>query len=169
MRRGLTLIETLGAIALLGALAAVSAHWITTALRISTETCGRLAWEQAAHRTFELITRDIAIGDEQEVPRARVDDKTLVIKTRIAPTLPIPGGSVERHYVAINKDGATLLVCYIQEPDRASRGSWPIEEERVLLGALTDFKADIVGEEGELSLVVMLVSRHATLTREFAL
>lgn len=65
-RRGMTLLETLAALGLLGALAAASFGWITASQRTLVETSERTRWKRAADATLALLLDDLAAIDQME-------------------------------------------------------------------------------------------------------
>ena len=86
--RGLTMIETLMALALLAVLVSGGAVWLSSSIRVS-ERIGGLRGEAALESVFTRIHEDLLIGDfepressEQRPPRIRVLDDSLEIDTR---------------------------------------------------------------------------------------
>jgi prepilin-type N-terminal cleavage/methylation domain-containing protein len=65
-RRGMTLLETLAALGLLGALAAASFGWITASQRTLIETSERTQWKRTADATLALLHDDLAAIDQME-------------------------------------------------------------------------------------------------------
>lgn len=64
MRRGMTMIEVLVALALLAGLSVAAAGWIELSARVSGSAGPRLAWERAARAVLQRISDDLATGDE---------------------------------------------------------------------------------------------------------
>jgi prepilin-type N-terminal cleavage/methylation domain-containing protein len=65
-RRGMTLLETLAALGLLGALAAASFGWITASQRTLVETSERTQWKRTADATLAILHDDLAAIDQLE-------------------------------------------------------------------------------------------------------
>ena len=65
-RRGMTLLETLAALGLLGSLAAASFGWITASQRTLVETSERTQWKRAADATLAILHDDLAAIDQLE-------------------------------------------------------------------------------------------------------
>ncbi len=62
-RRGLTLIELLLSLALLGSLCSLLTAWLVTTSRIVSEHSPRLKWQTAARTVLSLIEADLECGD----------------------------------------------------------------------------------------------------------
>lgn len=86
--RGLTLIEVLAALALLGLLAAALSSWLQVTSGFASKAATTLPWESAAERSMQCIERDLIVGDFADVkgtpkePRCRVTDNRLMVLTR---------------------------------------------------------------------------------------
>jgi len=87
--RGMTLLELLLALALLGVLAAASLSWTATASRLSVEQSERLRWERAAAATLQAIHDGLAVGDFHPIAdrahgvlRVQLNERALGIRTR---------------------------------------------------------------------------------------
>ena len=84
-RRGLTMIELLLALGLLGIVTVVGASWISTASGTSAMVAPRIRWQSAAEATLQLIDDDLRVGDlerERGKPRVEVLDGRLLVHTR---------------------------------------------------------------------------------------
>lgn len=64
-RSGMTILELLLALALLGALSALLTSWVVTISRLSSEHGPRVEWRSAAERVMGVIEDDLACGDFQ--------------------------------------------------------------------------------------------------------
>lgn len=90
--RGLTLVEMLLALVLLGAVTAAAASWTALAARTSVQHAAPNAWSSAAEATLRLIHDDIACGDlapddkddRHPAPHVTLVDGVLTIRTRSA-------------------------------------------------------------------------------------
>jgi prepilin-type N-terminal cleavage/methylation domain-containing protein len=96
-RRGMTLVEVLGSLALLGALALASLAWTRVAINGTAAALLRLRWERSAAAVLDLIGDDLRTGDacarELKV-RADSSGAVLVVRGR---------GSVNGRVCAIDR------------------------------------------------------------------
>lgn len=152
MSRGMTLLEVLLSLALLGGIALACASWIGTAARGTEGTAERLRWRSAADATLTLIGDLIATGDfvptEQRRPeeaRVRANNAALAIATRV--------DGVATTTVLELKDGRLVL--------RAHR-------ERLLLAGVAEFEADI-DEETQVLTVMLRSATGGERTRGYSL
>lgn len=62
-RRGMTILEVLLSLVLLGALASMLTSWLVTISRASAEHGSRMQWRSAARGALDLIEDDLTTGD----------------------------------------------------------------------------------------------------------
>lgn len=140
MSRGMTLLEVLLSLALLGGIALACASWVGTAARGTESTAERLRWHSAADASLGLIGDLIATGDfnpnEQRVPerpRVRVETNSLEIDTRL------------------NGRSAIALV-EMKEDQLVLRA--PPDDERLLVADVAQFEAELDAETQVLSVTL---------------
>ena len=90
MTRGMTLLEVLLSLALLGGIAVACASWVGAAARGTEGTAQRLRWQSAADAALGVVGEMIATGDFRlddqrhlEQPRVRISGGALEIDTRL--------------------------------------------------------------------------------------
>jgi prepilin-type N-terminal cleavage/methylation domain-containing protein len=153
MRRGLTLLEVLLALALLASLVVGLSSWTTLAARFAAGTEHALQQESAAEALLRLVHDELMVGDfvgerDDERPRAAVDasDGALVVRSRAG------GGEVQRRF-AFNETTSSITL-HTEPPQQGEReqvvltdvadASWSIDQEaRTLTVALTMSGGDV--------------------------
>lgn len=152
MSRGMTLLEVLLSLALLGGIALACASWIGTAARGTEGTAERLRWRSAADATLSLIGDLIVTGDfapqeqrRSEEARVRVSGTSLEIDTRV-------DGKAAMAVLEL-EDGRLVL--------RAGR-------ERLLLAGVAEFEADL-DEETQVLTVTLRSAAGGERTRGYSL
>lgn len=152
MKRGMTLLEVLLSLALLGGIALACASWVGTAARGTEGTAERLRWRSAAEAALGLVSDLITVGDfspnEQRIPqqpRVRVEENSLEIDARL------DGRAVTA--VVELKDGRLML--------RA-------DGERLLVADVAEFQAEI-DEESQVLAIAIRSSTGDERTRRYTL
>lgn len=87
IRRAMTLLETLLALALLSAIAAACALFIQTAVRHAAPLARQREWELAAHAVLQQMHDDLLVGDspaDPADPKAVSAEGVLTLRTRVA-------------------------------------------------------------------------------------
>lgn len=90
MRSGLTLLETLLAVALLALLTAGISGWITSMASMRSTSERHVVWPAHAETAFRLIAEDLMQGDRLIVDESRkpllpeIDDTRIRIQTRVS-------------------------------------------------------------------------------------
>ncbi len=167
-RRGMTILELLLALALLGALCSLLTSWLVTVSRLSAEHGPRLEWRSAAMRVLDGIGDDLACGDFEAAarnakakPRVEVlEPARLRIRTRSTLTQSPDNAGSGIHEYRFDRTAETLAVTITSTRRLTS------ETDRQLLGSVADWRIQL--DEQQHILTVMLVSRHGdTLSRRF--
>jgi type II secretory pathway component PulJ len=83
MRRALTLLETLLALAILSAVTGALVSWLTIASGTSAVAGGTASWEIAARRALNRLAEDIHTFDQ---PRLRNDDRSDEPRIKVEPS-----------------------------------------------------------------------------------
>ena len=153
--RGLTLLESLLALALLSALAVALAGWTSTAVRATEGAPERIRWRSAAEATMRLIEGDLTLGDfppgAGENERVRMERGDLILLARGDARDPdLAGRPVERRY-RLSNDGRSHLIL-IERP--VSRTAPNLTRERMLLGRVARFEAEISDDARALSVTL---------------
>lgn len=85
---GLTLVELLATLSLLTIMSIISVSWMTTILRSQSLSTSKANWSRASIALLDLIGQDILIvdrldtGGRSRLPRVRIVENNLVIRTR---------------------------------------------------------------------------------------
>jgi prepilin-type N-terminal cleavage/methylation domain-containing protein len=148
MRRGLTIIETLAALALLSGLAVAGTAWMALSMRAAEDVGADVRWRAAANATLQLIHDDLRKGAVLGRPPVRVQADRLFIPTRHE------GRPVEREY-ALDTSAGKLLIT-----DRDVTGSL---SRRVLLGDVT--RLDLGLDRASGALLVRIHSKDSVQRR----
>lgn len=151
-RHGLTLIELLFSLALLGSLSVVAVQWTTmTAERHRVQSTAD-AWHHAAERALDLIERDLLTGDRSSQggeSRAILggwslgDDGSLSIDTRVQGL-----GAVQRRYELVDDSLVSIL--------------WQEEREHLrspLLGRVEEFRVIVSASDSSTSSMMEITIR----------
>lgn len=168
MRRGMTILELLAALALLGALCSLLTSWLVTVSRLSADRGPRLEWRSAALRVLAAIEDDLTCGDlepaarnSESRPRVEViEPSRLRIRTRStsAQAPDSPGPAI--HEYRFDRT-AERLVLAITSPARSMSA-----RDRLLLGGVAEWRVEWDEEQRVLS--VTIASRHGeALSRRF--
>ena len=86
MRRGLTMIELLLSLSLLGAIAVATTSWLGTAAEM-TVAAPETRWRAAAEAAMQLVHNDLVVGDREtdsRRPKVEVSSGMLSVRTRDA-------------------------------------------------------------------------------------
>lgn len=91
MKRALTLVETLLALAILSAVTGALVSWLTIASDTSAVAGGTASWEIAARRALNLVAEDLQTFDQPRLetgsqPRPRNDDRSDEPRIKIEPS-----------------------------------------------------------------------------------
>jgi prepilin-type N-terminal cleavage/methylation domain-containing protein len=162
IRSGMTLVETLVAIAITSALATAVFAWTTTAARVASEVSTRASRDATAEAIFRTISDDVLCRDMEATNRAAgrrpviVSGANLTIRTRSAS--PDSRGPVVRRYVADEATGE--LRVFDTHPDGSQR-------DTILARDVTHWRVSL-DERGERLDVELGVGSAASLTRSFA-
>ncbi|MBI4881782.1 MAG: hypothetical protein HY812_19295 [Planctomycetes bacterium] len=145
--RGLTLVELLLALGLLGSLSFAIAGWTTTCARLSGKTAPEVRWRAAAAATLRQVGDDLLAGDflgEKSV-RVMVEDGSLTIRTR-----GLEGGGPVEHAFAFDPAARSLdLVETVPRPNGA-----PDRTVRRLLSDVSDFRVTLDLEKQTLAVLL---------------
>lgn len=115
-RHGMTILELLLALALLGGLTIACVAWTTTATRSLTEQGGSAAWRRGAEASLDYLGDLIAASDARDTRsrdpwRVRTESARLTVHTRQVvarePDTPVPAESVE-----LALSGTSLVAIY---------------------------------------------------------
>jgi len=162
--RGMTLVEVLLALTLLGALMLASVSWIQGAARLTTDVSDRARWEAAADRLLQSIQDDLLIGDfaivakdprqggnepRKPEPRAKVEGDKLRISTRRS---LFPAGPLAREYEFRSAQRAIFSLDGTGRPRPAS------EEGVLVLGEVARFECALDEEKNQLTARVVSTS-----------
>lgn len=168
MRRGMTILELLAALALLGALCSLLTSWLVTVSRLSADRGPRLEWRSAALRILDAIEDDLTCGDfepgdrkSKSPPRVEVlEPSRLRIATRNSATLVSDSPGPAIHEYRFDRMSQTLLLSI-------SSTTRPISAaERPLATAVADWRVDLDDEQRVL--IVTIESRYGDeLSRRF--
>ncbi len=144
--RGLTLVELLLTLGLLGSLSLALAAWTTTTSRLAGKITPEVRWRAAAAATLRQIGDDLFSGDipSGEELRVAVKDGRLTIRTRA-----LQGGPAEHAFVF---DPTPRTLDLIEAVFREAR-----EPERAvhrLLRDVSDWEATLDAEKEQLEVVV---------------
>jgi prepilin-type N-terminal cleavage/methylation domain-containing protein len=162
-RRGLTLIELLCALALLGALAAVLASWTMTAARLSATHGPMLQWHSAAQRLLELLGDDLVCGDFEPIrtrqrsgdPRIEVlDGPRLRLEARAAPAHGASFLGPSIHEYALDRASGTLTLTIRPRHDPSA-----LPVKRFLLADVADWECIVDEDEEDRTLTVTITRR----------
>jgi len=138
MNRGMTLVELLVALSLLGTLMLAMVSWTRLSVVVSEDVTTRARWESAADEVLQHIQDDILTGDfpaSEDAPRVKVDAGKLALRAR---RLSGSGGGVLREY-AFDPGKAQLAV---REKDpTAGRAVSP--QPILLLGSVASWSCQI--------------------------
>lgn len=159
-RRGMTILELLIALVLLGALCSLLTSWLVTVSRLSADRGPRLEWRSAALRILDAIENDLTCGDFEPgdrksklPPRVEVlEPSRLRIATRNSATLVSDSLGPAIHEYRFDGVSQTLLLS-ITSTVRPTRAA-----ERPLATAVADWRVDLDHEERVLT--VTIKSRH---------
>jgi prepilin-type N-terminal cleavage/methylation domain-containing protein len=150
MKRGMTLVELLVALAILAALSVAVSSWTVAAVRTSASVSRNLNWERAATAALDAIISDLITGDFS-IDAARVDvhDNRLIINTRDT-------GPVEHEYTI---DDFRLIRRSFRVDGSGKRTPSGAHTIRPLVGGVTSWTVAIGqnAENEERTLVVTLV------------
>ena len=126
-RRGMTLLELLLALALLGSLCSLLSSWLVTVSRLTGEQAPRMQWRSSAQRVLDAIGDDLECGDFQTPDRRRegslrfeiVDGQRLRIEARstYAQDPTHPGPAVHEYHIG---QGVGMLVLSMFRKDGSS-------------------------------------------------
>gem|GEM_PF-1692277 len=168
-RRGMTILELLLALALLGVLCSLLTSWLVTVSRLSAEQGPRIEWRMAAARVLDGIADDLASGDfeiadrrSKTPPRVEVlEPSRLRIRTRSITTQSPENPGPATHEFRFDRIAETVSVTI----SSTSRSTSP--EVRHLLSSVADWRVELDEEQRELS--VTIVSRQGdTSARRFS-
>ncbi|MCC6910309.1 MAG: prepilin-type N-terminal cleavage/methylation domain-containing protein [Phycisphaerales bacterium] len=167
-RRGMTILELLLALALLGVLCSLLTSWLVTVARLSAERGPRLEWRSAAMRVLDGIGDDLACGDFEATarnaklrPRVEAQEPArLRIRTRSTSTQSPDNAGPGIHEYRFDRTAQSLAVAITS----TARSTSPVN--RQLLSGVADWQVQLDEEDRVLS--VTIVSRHGdTLSRRF--
>lgn len=163
---GLTLIELVAAIALMGFVLVGSGWWIRTSMQRAADTTRTLRHEAALEALFAAIERDLAIGDliadSEKTPRISTKPGALTIATRSR----APGvGAVLREYVLLPGSGKLTESEHAMDAE-AIRGAAPTP--RVVLGDVRSLEATVDEKAREFQVAVTMLD-GASMTRRWVL
>ena len=156
--RGMTMIELLAALAILGLLTAGIVSWTQASSSVAAAVVEKLPWEQAARAVLGRIHEDMLIGDfelnerasEEHGPRVTVVDNELLIQTRDH------GRSIRRRY---------RWSAFAHELVQIAEPLDDMPATRILLDQVAEFVCEL--DEGERLVRVSIVSmtgQHVTRT-----
>lgn len=160
-RRGLTLIEVLAALALLGLLATALSSWLQVTSDFASKAATTLPWESAAERTLQCIEDDLLVGDFAQAkktpkkPRCSVIDNRLTILTRDP-----QHGPAQRDYLFESSEGR---LDQVTQPVTAS--GHPIET-RLLVGGVAAWTCEFDAKIARLT-VSLTSTTGTTISRSF--
>ena len=147
MRRGLTMVELLVSLALLGSLMVAVSAWVAAATGAVVASAGPLRWQAAADRVHRRIHEDLLIGDETSgETRVRVVNGELEIRTR-ATGFGEPLGPVA-HVYRLHR-GAQRGLFKVEE--RSADGK---RVRRRLLEGVAEFRCEIDEDGRTLSVTI---------------
>lgn len=155
-RRGMSILELLIALALLGALCSLLTSWLVTVSRLSADRGPRLEWRSAALRILDSIEDDLACGDfepgaRNSASRPRVEvlePSRLRIRTRSTSTQApnSPGPAI--HEYRFDQVARTLFLS-------VSSSSGPTSsEDRALAGAVADWMVNLDDEQRVVTITI---------------
>jgi len=167
-RRGLTILESLLALALLGALCSLLTSWLVTVSRLSVDRGPRLEWRSAALRILDGIGDDLSCGDFQSTdrkpkspPRVEVLESSrlrIVTRRSATPASDSPGPAI--HEYRLDAMARTLILSISSLAPSTSTS------DRPLATAVADWRVDL--DERQRVLTVTIESRHGDeLSRRF--
>ena len=157
--RGLTLIELLAALALLGMLTIALASWTQTTLRVSARTSREQPWLSAADAALARIGEDLLVGDFEPPPPGR--GKSTSVPPRVV-------ASANRLVITTREVGAVLDHAYILERFRHRLVRRSGDSQSLLLGDVGEFNCS-VDDEKKLLTVTIASTTGLIRTRRFAL
>lgn len=160
MNRGLSLVEMLVALSLLGALMLALVSWTRLGLGSTQTTVEHERWNASAEAVLQLVQDDLLSGDfpaPSEEPRVECEAGELHVRTR---RLRPPGGVVLREY-ALDPVRGRLTVR--ERAPTGSRSASADLEPTILLEHVRDWSCTLDEEEARLE--VKLRSADGT-TRE---
>lgn len=157
MRRGMTILEMLLALALLGAVCTLLTSWLTTFARLSAENGPLVEWRSAAMQALRAIEDDLACGDFESPERKRpakarieiVEGRMLRLATRSsAAHLPThPGPAI--HEYRLDESTGILVIAIVGSSGRADR-----RVGRPLLNDVAQLNLELDEEEGVLKVTI---------------
>ena len=167
-RRGMTILELMLALALLGVLCSLLTSWLVTVSRLSAEQGPRIEWRSAAARVLDGIADDLTCADfemadrrSKSLPRVEIlEPSRLRIRTRSTPTQSPeqPGPAV--HEFRFDRNGETVSVTI------NSTGRSMSPEVRHLVSGVADWRVELDEEQRTLS-VTIVSHQGETLARRF--
>lgn len=160
MRRAMTIVELLLALALLSGLALACVSWTTAASRTLATEGGRASWHAAAERSLDLVDEAFAVEDARlrtdgsrgdHSRRVEIRDSWITVGTRAA----IPGDKP-----------AVAAAMRLRVADGVLRADWLDEEgrelaSRPLLGEVAALQADTQELEDRRVLLTLRLVHHA--------
>lgn len=166
--RGMTILELLLALALLGVLCSLLTSWLVTVARLSAERGPRLEWRSAAMRVLDGIGDDLVCGDFEATDRNRkpkprvevLEPARLRIRTRSTFTQSPDNAGPGIHEYRFDRTAETLAVAITS----TARSTSPVN--RQLLGGVADWRIDLDEEHRVLS-VTIVSGGGDTLSRRF--
>lgn len=157
---GLTLLELLLAVALLGAIVTGTSWYLFTASRRSVEVAALVGERSGLRALFAAIDRDLVVGDadmsavDGASGRVKVTAEGLRIATRSAVS---SAGAVLRDYTFERQTAAVRSVERALDEGASARGGAPDQAETVL-GGVVEFKPTIDPTGRTLALEVRFAS-----------
>ncbi len=156
-RRGMTILELLLALALLGVLCALLTSWLVTVSRLSAEHGPRMEWRSAAARVLDGIADDLTCADFEIadrrlkiLPRVEVlEPSRLRIRTRSTTTQPPGNPGPATHEFRFDRIAETVSVTITS----TSRSTSP--EVRRLLSSVADWQVELDEEQRVLSVTIV--------------
>lgn len=154
MRRGMTMVELLLALALLSGLALACVSWTTAASRALATEGGRVSWRVAAERSLDLIDEAFAVEDVSlrtgggrgdHGRRVEISDGSIIVRTRAAVSGDPP---------------AVAAAMRLRVTDGVLRAGWLDDEarelaSRPLLGEVAALEVDTQELEGRRVLLTL--------------
>jgi type II secretory pathway component PulJ len=154
MRRGLTLLELVLALALLVGIAVTATSWTTTSARAADRLGEESAWSLATDATLGLIGEAVASGDPiHDVERVRVNDDAIMLRTRDS-----------RGPATLTIERRDDLLVLVRKAESQSRG-----EESTLLDRVAAFEPSLEHTDDDRLVLSLKLTRldGAVLTRRW--
>lgn len=159
-RGGLTLLETIASLLLLGMLAVASLGWVTTSQRSLAEISARTEWQRSAHATLCVLHDELLVGDEglwsgtpvRLGPAINTQDQHGIERLEFRTRVPLRGPSD---------------VVYRFDPESGQLSRLAEDAERVLLGEVNAFSVEVRrDDDGVPSAILVTLSRLGGATAE---